>query len=115
LAEVFPRYGTYAWFQLPGPPDVAGGDGDAGSSLAESRAAGSPVDYPSPVCSSVGDAIDRITAAIDQLASDAQGGASEPELAARVAGVWQMISQLDPELARRTQGYAEQPGGALPE
>ena len=57
------------------------------------------------MCSNVGDAIDRVTAAIDQLASDAQGDASEPELAARVAGLWQMVSDLDPELARRARGY----------
>jgi hypothetical protein len=74
-----------------------------------------PVGYPSSVCSNVGDAIDRVTAAIDQLASDAHGDASEPELAARVAGLWQMVSQLDPELARRTQGYAELSGDALPD
>ena len=61
----------------------------------------------------MGDAVDRVTAAIDQLASDAHGDASEPELAARVAGLWQMVSQLDPELARRTQGYAELSGDAL--
>ena len=63
----------------------------------------------------MGDEIDRVTAAIDQLASDAHGDASEPELAARVAGLWQMVSQLDPELARRTQGYAEPSDGALPD
>ena len=64
------------------------------------------------MCSNVGDAINRVTAAIDQLASDAHGDASEPELAARVAGLWQMVSDLDPELARRTQGYTALPGGA---
>jgi hypothetical protein len=53
----------------------------------------------------MGDAIDRIVDAIDQLASDAHGGASGPELAARVAGIWLMLSALDPELARRTRGY----------
>jgi hypothetical protein len=67
------------------------------------------------VCSNVGDAIDRVAAAIDQLASDAHGDASEPELAARVAGLWAMVSDLDPELARRTQGYAEPSGGAFPD
>jgi hypothetical protein len=74
-----------------------------------------PMGYHSPVCSNVGDAIDRVTAAIDQLASDAHGDASESELAARVAGLWQMVSQLDPEMARRTRGYAEPSGGALPD
>jgi len=60
------------------------------------------------VCSITGDAIDRITAAIDQLASDARdvrAGTSEDELTTRVATLWQMISDLDPELARRAQRY----------
>lgn len=64
--------------------------------------------YHSPVCSSTGDAIDRIAAAIDQLASDARdanGEASEAELTARVATLWQMVSDLDPELARRARRY----------
>ena len=70
------------------------------------------VRYHSSVCSNTGDAVDRLAAAIDQLASDARGDASDPELAARVAGLWQMVSDLDPELARRTQGYTALPGGA---
>jgi hypothetical protein len=53
----------------------------------------------------MGDAIDRIAAAIDQLAADAQGQADEPAMVARVADLWQMVSDLDPELARRTRGY----------
>jgi hypothetical protein len=60
------------------------------------------------VCSNTGDAIDRIAAAIDQLASDAQdakAGAGEDELATRVAALWQMVSDLDPELARRARRY----------
>jgi len=60
------------------------------------------------VCSNTGDAIDRIAAAIDQLASDAQdakAGAREDELATRVAALWQMVSDLDPELARRARRY----------
>jgi hypothetical protein len=55
-----------------------------------------------------GDAIDRIMAAIDELASDARdarAGTSEDELTARVATLWQMVSDLDPELARRAQRY----------
>ncbi len=70
------------------------------------------VGYHSSVCSNTGDAVDRLAAAIDQLASDVRGDASDPELAARVAGLWQMVSDLDPELARRTQGYTALPGGA---
>jgi len=70
------------------------------------------VGYPSPVCSSQGEAIDRIAAAIDQLATDARGGADHRELTARVAGVWEMISDLDPELARRAQAYNANASGA---
>jgi hypothetical protein len=60
------------------------------------------------VCSNRGDAIDRIVAAIDQLASDAheaEAGAGGEELTKRVAALWQMVSDLDPELARRAQRY----------
>jgi hypothetical protein len=66
------------------------------------------VGYDSPVCSITGDAIDRIVAAIDQLASDAQdakAGVSGVDLTMRVAILWQMVSDLDPELARRAQRY----------
>jgi len=60
------------------------------------------------VCSITGDAIDRIAAAIDQLASDAhdaKAGVTADELTARIATLWQMVSDLDPELARRAQRY----------
>jgi len=53
----------------------------------------------------MGDAIDRIADAIDQLASDARGESGGPELAGRVAELWLMVSALDPELARRSQHY----------
>ena len=67
--------------------------------------------YPSRVCSMMGDAIDRIAEAIDQLASDAHGGSSGPELAARVADLWMRLSALDPELARRKRGYGQEGSG----
>jgi hypothetical protein len=70
------------------------------------------VGYPSRVCSSQGEALHRIAAAIDQLAADAQGSADPQELTTRVAGVWEMISDLDPELARRAQAYTANEGGA---
>jgi hypothetical protein len=66
------------------------------------------------VCSITGDAIDRIAAAIDQLASDAHGataGVSEDELTSRIATLWQMVSDLDPELARRAQRYTRPADG----
>jgi transposase InsO family protein len=60
------------------------------------------------VCSSTGDAIDRIVAAIDQLAADARGAQAEADervLTARVAALWQLLGELDPDLARRTRRY----------
>jgi hypothetical protein len=77
---------------------------DPGEQAAPSILAG----YDSPVCSMTGDAIDRIAAAIDQLASDVQDAstkASEDELTTRIAALWQMVSDLDPELARRARRY----------
>ena len=59
----------------------------------------------------MGDAVDRIAAAIDQLATDVQDKASQPEMTMRVADLWQMISDLDPELARRALGYATSADG----
>jgi hypothetical protein len=85
---------------------------NAGSSLCKPPAGNAQAGYPSSVCSKTGDAVDRLAAAIDQLAHDVRGDASDPALAARVAGLWQMVSDLDPELARRTQGYTALPGGA---
>jgi hypothetical protein len=67
------------------------------------------------VCSKTGEAIERIAAAIDQLASDARDGQGETgsdELTARVATLWEMVSELDPELARRARRYAAPPDGA---
>jgi hypothetical protein len=83
---------------------------NAGSSPCKPPADSALAGYPSSVCSNTGDAVDRLAAAIDQLASDVRGDASDPELAARVAGLWQMVSDLDPELARRRQGYTALPG-----
>jgi hypothetical protein len=82
---------------------------------AERRARSALAGYPSPVCSSRGDAIDRVAAAIDQLASDARdpdGTMLDGELATRIATLWQMLSDLDPELARRARRYAAPADGA---
>jgi hypothetical protein len=84
------------------PPRPA--PGSAGS-LPECLRPAGRLGYPSPVCSIKGDAVDRIAEAIDQLASDARGESSGPELASRVAELWLMVSALDPELARRSQHY----------
>jgi hypothetical protein len=85
---------------------------NTGGSTGKEPADRARVRYDSPVCSNTGDAVNRLAAAIDQLANDARDDASDPELAARVAGLWQMVSDLDPELARRAQGYTALPGGA---
>jgi hypothetical protein len=68
--------------------------------------------YHSPVRSNTGDEIGRIATAIDQLESDARNGMAAAELTTRIAGLWQMISALDPELARRAQRYTAPPGGS---
>ena len=57
-------------------------------------------------------AIERIAAAIDQVADDARGLADESELTARVAEIWLMMSALDPALARRQQRYTTPADGA---
>lgn len=53
----------------------------------------------------MGDAIERIAAAIDQVASEIHGTADELELTMRVAEIWLMMGALDPSLARRQRGY----------
>jgi hypothetical protein len=63
------------------------------------------------VRSNTGDEIGRIATAIDQLESDVRNGTSEAELTTRIAVLWQMVSALDPELARRAQQYTAPPGG----
>jgi hypothetical protein len=52
--------------------------------------------------------LDRLGAAIEDLAAaQARGGddGAWPEVAARLAGLWAMVAELDPELARRLHGY----------
>jgi len=50
-----------------------------------------------------------LRAAIDEVALAAQAGPGEhadlEELAARLAGLWAMIAELDPGLAARLRGY----------
>ena len=91
-------------------PARLAGSGAARNRSNEPRAVG-PVGYHSRVCSTTGDAIERIAAAIDQLANDARdassarGATGQRELSRRVARLWQMVSDLDPELARRARRY----------
>jgi hypothetical protein len=56
------------------------------------------------VCSTNQAALRRLTEAIDQLEAD-RAAADSADLEARVAAVWSMVSDLDPELARLASGY----------
>jgi hypothetical protein len=96
------------------PLGAAGADGAQATipGAPEPPPPGTQVGYPSRVCSTLGDAIQRIAAAIDQLATDTKGTADEQELTARVASLWQMVSDLDPELARRARAYGPTADGA---
>lgn len=50
----------------------------------------------------------RLGEAIEQLADAAQGDAAgSQELAGRLAEVWEMVAELDPELARRLTAYGD--------
>jgi hypothetical protein len=49
--------------------------------------------------------IDRIAEAIDQLETDLKAASSAPEISARVAGIWLMVTELDPELSRLVARY----------
>jgi hypothetical protein len=57
------------------------------------------------VCSSEGGTIAEVISAIDQLAEDAQTDLAAPELSARVAAIWGMLADLDPEMARLRSAY----------
>ena len=46
--------------------------------------------------------------AIDRLEAD-RGNTDATELQARIAAVWSMVTEIDPELARLASGY-EKPG-----
>jgi hypothetical protein len=60
------------------------------------------------VCSSDGGALQRVAEAIDRLEADRQS--TDPaDLEARVAAVWSMVTEIDPELARLASRY-QKPG-----
>jgi hypothetical protein len=84
------------------------------SSCAEAPARTPQGCYDSTVCSIEGGALQRVAEAIDQLEAD-RGNTNAAELEARVAAVWSMVSEIDPELARLASGYGRPrwpgPGG----
>ena len=51
----------------------------------------------------IGEAIDEVAAASREGAAS---GAGMADLTARLAGIWAMLAELDPALARRLWGYA---------
>jgi hypothetical protein len=53
----------------------------------------------------LGDAIDQIAAAIDDLARDVREGSGSVQHTARVVDIWLMVTALDPELGRRILRY----------
>jgi hypothetical protein len=62
------------------------------------------------MCSTREARIARIGAAIDEVAAAARAGAAAGhadvnELAARLAGIWAMVAELDPALAARLHSY----------
>jgi hypothetical protein len=57
------------------------------------------------VCSNDESALKRLAEAIDRLDAS-RADADAASLAAQVAAVWSMVSDIDPELARRALGYA---------
>ena len=61
------------------------------------------------VCSIDVSALRRVAEAIDQLDADRKS-ADSAVLAARVAAVWAMVGEINPELARLASRYADPPG-----
>jgi hypothetical protein len=57
------------------------------------------------VCSTDELALRRVAEAIDQLDAERKSAASSG-LEARIAALWAMVREIDPELARLASGYA---------
>jgi hypothetical protein len=53
------------------------------------------------MCSTLADRLTRIERAIDELA----GESGTADVEDRLARLWQMVADLDPELSRRMAGY----------
>jgi len=60
------------------------------------------------VCSTDESALRRVAEAIEQLDADRKN-ADCSDLDARIAAVWAMVREIDPELARLTSKYANPP------
>jgi hypothetical protein len=60
------------------------------------------------VCSTDESALRRVAEAIDQLDAD-RNSADSAALAARIAAVWALVREIDPELARLASRYTNPP------
>jgi hypothetical protein len=76
-------------------------------SRAEARARGWRGCYDPIVCSTEDAALRRVAEAIDRLEADRRV-TDTADLEARVAAIWSMVSDIDPELARLASGYRDQ-------
>ena len=56
------------------------------------------------MCSIDGGALRRVAEAIDRLEAD-RGSTDAADLDARIAAVWSMVSEIDPDLARLASRY----------
>lgn len=61
--------------------------------------------YRSSVCSTPKPSLDDLTRAIDDLAEASRAGAVLGQLNERIARLWSMVADLDPELYRRLARY----------
>jgi hypothetical protein len=79
-----------------------------GNGVAKARTRATPDCYSSTVCSIHDPALRRVAEAIDRLEADRQV-ADSADLEARIAAVWSMVSDIDPELARLASRYQNRP------
>ena len=66
------------------------------------------------MCSTVSERLARIGMAIDELAADSMApdrAGSDAGMQERLARIWDMVAELDPELARRLPEYGAGTGG----
>jgi hypothetical protein len=97
------------WRRLSGPaihsryPQWGGGELWIAAVRKRLHRAGSDC-YDSTMCSSDGGALQRVAEAIDRLEAD-RANTDAADLTARIAAVWSMVTEMDPELARLASGY----------
>lgn len=77
----------------------------AAGRLPDGPSAGAAERYRSSVCSTNGASLGAVAQAIEELAADSRAGLAQACLAERIAGIWAMLADLDPELARRRSAY----------